>query len=219
MKIIRPGYTAPVEENGEHGTYDAIESAMQQHNWEALPGEKYWGVHIADGMYTVYEYGEVPAAPSLDQLKTQLRMEKLEQVRQACECRITAGMDVVFADGRKEHFSLESYDQTNIDELFSAVMLGAPAYPYHADGESCKMYKAEDIVSLYITKQGYVTQQTTYYNALRQWILREESLEVLKGIFYGAELPEDLKAEVDKILQMVREQTTTMKVRACALTQ
>lgn len=55
-------------------------------------------------------------------------------------------------------------------------------------------------------KQSAITQQTTYNNALRQWIGRETSLEVLKGISYGVELPEDLKAEVADILQKAKEQ-------------
>lgn len=38
------------------------------------------------------------------------------------------------------------------------------------------------------------------------WIGRETSLEVLKSISYGVELPEDLKAEVTDILQKAKEQ-------------
>ena len=41
---------------------------------------------------------------------------------------------------------------------------------------------------------------------MRQWLRRETSFEVLKGISYGVELPEDLKAEVADILQKAKEQ-------------
>ena len=95
---------------------------------------------------------------------------------------------------------------SNIDSIFNAVLLGATAYPYHADGKQCKLYSAADIVTLYTAKQSTITQQTTYNNSLRQWISRETSLEVLKGISYGVELPEDLKAEVADILQKAKEQ-------------
>lgn len=61
-------------------------------------------------------------------------------------------------------------------------------------------------MTLYTAKQSTITQQTTYNNGLRQWIGRETSLEVLKGISYGVELPEDLKAEVADILQKAKEQ-------------
>ena len=206
MEIIRPGYTAPVEEGPEFNTYDTISAAVADHNTAAAPGEKYWGISIADSTYTVYEYGEVPTPPSEAEQMEAMRTEKLKAASDACEAAITSGIDVLFGDGRQEHFSLEVPDQSNIDGVFNAVMLGATAYPYHADGKQCKLYSAADIVTLYTAKQSTITQQTTYNNALRQWIGRETSFEVLKGISYGVELPEDLKAEVADILQKAKEQ-------------
>lgn len=206
MEIIKPGYTAPVEADGSDSTYMAIVAAVADHNTAAAPGEKYWGIRIENSTYTVYEYGEVPTPPSEDEQMETLRSEKLKEASDACEAAITSGIDVLFGDGRKEHFSLEVPDQSNIDGVFNAVVLGATAYPYHADGEQCKLYTAADIVTLYVAKQSYITKQTTYNNALRQWIRRENSLEVLKGISYGVELPDDLKAEVADILQQAKEQ-------------
>ena len=206
MEIIQPGYTAPVEEGSEFNTYDTISAAVEEHNTNAQPGETYWGIRIENSTYTVYEYGEVPTPPSEDEQMETLRTEKLKAASDACEAAITSGINVLFGDGRKEHFSLEVPDQSNIDGVFNAVVLGATAYPYHADGEQCKLYSASDIVTLYVAKQTYITKQTTYNNALRQWIRRENSLEVLKGISYGVELPDDLKAEVTDILQQAKEQ-------------
>lgn len=206
MEIIKPGYTAPVEADGTDSTYMAIVAAVADHNTAAAPGEKYWGISIENSTYTVYDYGEVPMPPSEAEQMETMRTEKLKAASDACEAAITSGIDVLFGDGRQEHFSLEVPDQSNIDGVFNAVMLGATAYPYHADGKRCKLYSAADIVTLYTAKQSTITQQTTYNNVLRQWIGRETSLEVLKGISYGVELPEDLKAEVADILQQAQEQ-------------
>lgn len=206
MEIIKPGYTAPVEADGSDSTYMAIVAAVADHNTAAAPGEQYWGIRIENSTYTIYEYGEVPTPPTEAEQMETLRAEKLREVSDACEAAITSGIDVEFKDGRQEHFSLEVPDQSNIDGVFNAVVLGATAYPYHADGEQCKLYTAADIVTLYVAKQSYITKQTTYNNALRQWIRRENSLEVLKGISYGVELPDDLKAEVADILQQAQEQ-------------
>lgn len=206
MEIIQPGYTAPVEEGENFATYDAISKTVEEHNQNAAPGEKYWGISIENSTYTVYDYGEVPMPPTEEEQMETLRAKKLEEASDACEAAITAGIDVMFGDGTQEHFSLELPDQSNINGVFNAVMLGATACPYHADGKQCKMYSAADIVTLYTAKQSTITQQTTYNNALRQWIGRETSLEVLKGISYGVELPEDLKAEVADILQKTKEQ-------------
>lgn len=206
MDEIRPGYAAPVEEDGTDTTYVSIAQAVSDHNAAAKPREKYWGILIENSVYTVYEYGEVPQPPTeAEQLET-LRAEKLKEASDSCEAAITSGIDVEFGDGTTEHFSLEVPDQSNIDGVFNAVTLGATAYPYHADGEQCKMYAASDIVKLYVAKQSYITQQTTYNNALRKWIRRETSLETLKSISYGVELPDDIKAEVADILQKAHEQ-------------
>ena len=206
-KTIAPGYEVPVLDEEKNDNYAAVEAAVNEYNQTAQPGEKYWGISLENEKYTVYEYGEVPTPPTEEEQMETLRAKKLEEASDACEAAITAGIDVLFGDGTQEHFSLEAPDQSNIDSIFNAVvMLGATAYPYHADGKQCKLYSAADIVTLYTAKQSAITQQTTYNNALRQWIGRETSLEVLKRISYGVELPEDLKAEVADILQKAKEQ-------------
>ena len=148
MELIQPGYTAPVEEGENFSTYDAISKTVEEHNQNASPGEKYWGISIENSTYTVYEYGEVPTPPTEEEQMETLRAKKLEEASDACEAAITAGIDVLFGDGTQEHFSLEVPDQSNIDGVFNAVMLGATAYPYHADGKQCKLYSAADIVTL-----------------------------------------------------------------------
>mgnify|MGYP004629182395 FL=1 len=203
---ICPGYEVPVLDEEKNDNYFTVEAAVNEHNQTAQPGEKYWGISLENEKYTVYEYGEVPTPPTEKEQMETLRAKKMEEASDACEAAITAGIDVLLGDGTQEHFSLEVPDQSNIDGVFNAVMLGATAYPYHADGKQCKLYSAADIVTLYTAKQSTITQQTTYNNALRQWIGRETSLEVLKGISYGVELPEDLKAEVADILQKAKEQ-------------
>lgn len=205
-KTILPGYSAAVEEDGGSGVYDEIAAAVEAHNNAAQPGEPYWGIAIANSTYTVYEYGEVPQPPTEDEKKELLRSEKLRAMSEACEKTIYNGMDVLFGDGTQEHFSLDDADQNNIDGIFSAVTLGATAYPYHADGQSCRMYSAKDIVTLYVSKQSFITKQTTYHNALKQWIERETSYAVLEGISYGVELPEDLAKGVQAILTEANEQ-------------
>ena len=205
-KTIAPGYEVPVLDEEKNDNYFEVEAAVNEHNQTAQPGEKYWGISLENETYTVYEYGEVPTPPTEEEQMETLRAKKLEEVSDACEAAITAGIDVLLGDGTQEHFSLEVPDQSNIDSIFNAVLLGATAYPYHADGKQCKLYSAADIVTLYTAKQSTITQKTTYNNSLRQWISRETSLEVLKGISYGVELPEDLKAEVADILQKAKEQ-------------
>ena len=203
---IKPGYSAPVEAGEDFSTYDEISAAVDAHNESATPGDSYWGISVENGTYAVYAYGEVPTPPTEAEQLESLRAEKLKSVSDSCEQAICAGIDVTFSDGSEAHFSLQPTDQTNIDGIFSAITLGATAYPYHADGEQCKMYSASDIVTLYVAAKSHVTKQTTYNNALRQWVKRESDLDTMKSISYGIDLPEDLQAEVADILQKAQAQ-------------
>ena len=134
-----------------------------------------------------------------------LSEKKLTEVNNVCENTIHAGIDVELSVGTK-HFSLTANDQTNLDSMFSAVTLGATEYPYHADGEQCVMYSASDIMTLYVKYKTFVTYQTTYCNMLRTWIKREADNNVIAGINYGVELPEDLKSDMEALLSAANEQ-------------
>lgn len=128
-----------------------------------------------------------------------LAEKKAAEVNAACEAAIYAGIEVELSGG-EERFALTPNDQTNIDSMFSAVTLGAAQYPYHPDGGACRMYPAADILALYVAYKSFVTQQTTYCNALKQWISQETDPAVLGAIRYGSELPEDLAAQMQEIL-------------------
>lgn len=209
MDKIIPDYKVEIK----NADYSSIESAVDEHNGSAKPGEKYWGISMDNGYYIVYEYGEVPEpipepepiAPTIEEV----RAEKLNEMSSICEQVIYSGVDVKLSTGEK-HFSLEVADQSNIDGIFNAVVWGATEYPYHADGEPCAMYSAADIMTLYVAYKSFVTKQTTYCNALRQWIKRVDDKETLKAIEYGANLPDDLEAGVKKILNAAQQQVQSI---------
>lgn len=142
-----------------------------------------------------------PEPPTLEERKAQ----KEDMANRTCEATIYAGVDAELSAGI-QHFALTPNDQTNIDSMFAAVTLGATEYPYHADGEKCAMYSAADILALYVAYKSFVTYQTTYCNFLKIWINREEDRATLENITYGAELPEDLAAEMQTILAAAQTQ-------------
>lgn len=212
MEKIIPGYKIDIE----NADYTAIESAVKEHNEFAEPGEKYWGILIDNGYYSIYEYGEVPEPTPDPEPPTpveptveEIQEEKLAIASDTCQQLIYDGIDVTLSTGEK-HFSLEVADQSNIDGIFNAVVWGATEYPYHADGEPCAMYSAADIMTLYVAYKSFVTKQTTYCNALRQWIKRVDDKETLNSIEYGATLPDDLEAGVEKILNAAQQQVQSI---------
>lgn len=133
-----------------------------------------------------------------------LAEKKAAEINAACEAAICAGTDVELSGGA-EHFSLTPNDQTNIDAMFDAVKLGAEKYLYHPDNDRCRMYSAADIAAIYTASKTYITTQTTYCNALKQWIRRETDPAVLGAIHYGSQLPADLDAGMQALLAEAQE--------------
>ena len=112
-----------------------------------------------------YNY-ELVSEYDLDSSKT----NKLTEITKSCESYIYAGTNVTFPDNTTEHFTYTLADQSNISEMFTAIMAGATEYPYHADGEICKIYTKEQIVTIYGTLSLFKTEATTYHNSLKAQI-------------------------------------------------
>lgn len=127
-----------------------------------------------------------------------LRAAKTAAMSAACNAAITAGMDVTTMQGT-EHFSLQETDQINLTAAVTAVQQGAAGYPYHADGELCRMFTAAEIGAVGEASIAHKLYHTTYCNHLFAWIRRATASE-LAGITYGAELPADLAASMQALL-------------------
>ena len=74
---IKPGYTAPAAK----ADYTAIAQAVSEHNDAAQPGQRYWGVALADGTYMVYEAGTVPP-PTAEELAAKEAERKKAEARE-----------------------------------------------------------------------------------------------------------------------------------------
>lgn len=126
------------------------------------------------------------------------RAAKHAEISAASEAAIKAGMDVETTQGT-EHFSLQETDQINLTAAVTAVKQGAAGYPYHADGELCRMFTAAEIGAVGEASIAHKLYHTTYCNHLFAWIRRATASE-LAGITYGAELPDDLAASMQALL-------------------
>lgn len=135
-------------------------------------------------------------APDLEEV----RQGKMEELSAACREIIVAGCDVTLSDGTTGHYTLEETDQINLTAALAAVQDGADGYPYHADGQLCRLYPAVDILAVAQAATAHKLYQTTYCNHLMAWVRRAETVEELEGIIYGVELPADLKAHMEGVL-------------------
>ena len=146
-----------------------------------------------NGEYTIED---VPDDRPLEEIRT----DKLAELSSSCNDAITAGMDVETTQGT-EHFSLQETDQINLTTALSAVQSGAAGYPYHADGQLCRLFTAAEIQAIAAASVKHKLYHTTLCNHLLTWARRAETKEELSGITYAADgMPEDLAANMAAVL-------------------
>ena len=146
-----------------------------------------------NGEYTIEEEHD-------DRALDEIRADKLVELSASCNASITAGMDVETTQGT-EHFSLQETDQINLTTALSAVQAGAPGYPYHADGQLCRLFTAAEIQAIAAASVKHKLYHTTLCNHLLTWARRAETKEELSGITYASDgMPEDLAANMAAVL-------------------
>jgi hypothetical protein len=131
---------------------------------------------------------------------TELRPSRSVRERKLAELSAASGADIVAgfdADGKRYSMTIE--DQKNILALSLAAAQGQ-SVPYHADGEPCRLYSAEEFTALAEAATAFTVGKTTYFNALKQWVTRTEDGEAVNAIYYGADLPDDLAEYVAGLL-------------------
>jgi len=74
--------------------------------------------------------------------------------------------------------------------------------PYHADGEECEFYAAEEINEIVEAANAFKIYHTTYHNALKGYINSLETIEDIAAVEYGIEIPEEYKTDVLKALEV-----------------
>ena len=147
--------------------------------------------------------GDIPGIDELflnNRPLDEIRADKLAELSASCNAAITDGMDVETTQGT-EHFSLQETDQINLTTALSAVQSGAAGYPYHADGQLCRLFTAAEIQAIAAASVRHKLYHTTLCNHLLTWARRAETKEELAGITYAADgLPEDLAANMAAVL-------------------
>lgn len=192
MKVLK--YRLMTEVN--HGTeeqpdiqqiFSDVSLEWSEANEEIAKREAY------NGDYTIVEEPD-------DRTLDEIRADKLAELSASCNDAITAGMDVETTQGT-EHFSLQETDQINLTTALSAVQSGAAGYPYHADGQLCRLFTAAEIQAIAAASVKHKLYHTTLCNHLLTWARRAETKEEISGITYAADgMPDDLAANMAAVL-------------------
>ena len=192
MKVLK--YRLMTEVN--HGTeeqpdikqiFSDVSLGWSEANEELAKREAY------NGEYTIEDEPD-------DRTLDEIRANKLAELSASCNAAITAGMDVETTQGT-EHFSLKETDQINLTTALSAVQSGAAGYPYHADGQLCRLFTSAEIQAIAAASVKHKLYHTTLCNHLLTWARRAETKEEISGITYAADgMPDDLAANMVAVL-------------------
>lgn len=162
--------------------------------------------YFKDGLYTMdgiplYKYinGEIiqrtDGEIKQDRLPNTIQSKK-QEIRNTCHNKIVDGFDI-----GNQHFSLEETDQLNLTTAAAAIKDGASSYPYHADGESCRIYTASEINAIVKAATFHKLYHTTLCNHLLQQLNRVTEYYQLLAIDYSPEaLSEDLKGNFTNVI-------------------
>lgn len=148
--------------------------------------------HYADDEIIIPEEPEEPSV-------TFVRSSKINEMSRICRQTIEAGFDINIR-GATRHFSLTTQDQLNLMGLESLAKT-TTEIPYHADGEEVIFYTQDEINAIIAAANSFKIYQTTYHNALKEYINSLETIEEISAIQYGIDIPEKFKTEVLKVLE------------------
>lgn len=128
---------------------------------------------------------EVPDDGSVEIVRENI----INQMSAACNAAIVGGVDVMLSDGKTYHFSLQLEDQLNMLSLQGMIANGTEAVPYHADGEECRYYSADDFTAITAAATNWKLYNESYFNSLRAYIQSMDIMAELLAVEYGIEVP------------------------------
>lgn len=114
-----------------------------------------------------------PYVPTYEEVLT----NKINELSSTCQYTIEAGLEI-----NDLHYSYTEKDQINLNDIVSTVKLTGLPLGYHADGQNCTEYSAEELMNIYIQLAMNKYCQQTYFNQSREYLKSLEESDVNKEI-------------------------------------
>lgn len=146
-----------------------------------------------------------PYIPSYEEILE----NKISELSTACHDTIVYGLDI-----EGQHFSYTNEDQTNLKEIFDTVKISGSAIGYHADGQGCTEYTAEEIINIYLQLAMNKYCQQTYFNQSREYLKSlektDKNKELISCYTYGTPLPEPYLKKYNSMITLYNTQMQSM---------
>ena len=138
--------------------------------------------------------GNIVDVVKIDETVKNAISQKKSELSAKCEKTILYGVDVGDA-----HYSLTLEDQANILAWMAVAQTGK-SVPYHCDGQSCRIYSAEEFMEVANAAVAFKTAQTTYCNLLMRQVEAMTDVDEVKAVEYGITQLEGEYAEQYQII-------------------
>lgn len=138
--------------------------------------------------------GNIVDVVKIDETVKNAISQKKSELSAKCEKTILYGVDVGDA-----HYSLTLEDQANILAWMAVAQTGK-SVPYHCDGQSCRIYSAEEFMEVANAAVAFKTAQTTYCNLLMRQVEAMTNVDEVKAVEYGITQLEGEYAEQYQII-------------------
>ena len=134
---------------------------------------------------------------------------KISELSHMCQCTIEAGLTI-----NDLHYSYTEKDQINLGDIVNTVKITGLPLGYHADGQNCTEYSAEDLINIYIQLAMNKYCQQTYFNQSREYLKSlEESdsnKEIVELYTYGTPLTDTYLANYNNMVALYNAQIQAM---------
>lgn len=134
---------------------------------------------------------------------------KISELSHMCQCTIEAGLTI-----NDLHYSYTEKDQINLGDIVNTVKITGLPLGYHADGQNCTEYSAEDLINIYIQLAMNKYCQQTYFNQSREYLKSlEESdsnKEIVELYTYGTPLTGTYLANYNNMVALYNAQIQAM---------
>lgn len=162
-----------------------------------------------DIKYVTPEPVEIPELEPYVPTYQEVLNSKINELSSNCKQVIESGLDI---DGL--HYSYTAEDQINLNDIVSTVKLTGLPLGYHADGQNCTEYTAEELINIYIQLAMNKYCQQTYFNQSREYLKSLEESDYNKAIVesytYGTSLTGEYLNKYNSMVTLYRAQIQAM---------
>lgn len=159
-----------------------------------------------------YVEPEIPIilpTPELEPTYDEVLNRKINELSSACKQTIESGLDI-----NGLHYSYTSEDQINLNDIVSTVKLTGLPLGYHADGQNCTEYSAEELMNIYVQLAMNKYCQQTYFNQSREYLKSLEESDsnkaTIESYTYGTPLTGEYLDKYNSMVTLYHAQIQAM---------